>query len=77
MTLEIRPIELANDDDKEGRLVLHDGRLAAVLSKLSDQHPERSGRWFMELGFGALARCGMEFESLDEAKSWIERRLAG
>jgi hypothetical protein len=75
MKLEIKPIELDHDDDTEGRLILHEGRLAAVLSQLSDQHAGRSGRWFVECGFGPLARCGMEFESLDDAQSWIAERL--
>jgi hypothetical protein len=75
MQIEFQPIDLDEDGDNIGRLVLRDGRLAAVLSQLSSDHAARTGLWFMECGFGVLARCDMEFEDLESARAWIEARL--
>lgn len=75
MQIEFRTIELDEDGDNIGRLVMRDGRLAAVLSQLSSAHASRTGRWFMECGFGVLARCDMEFADLESARTWIKARL--
>jgi hypothetical protein len=76
ITLQPIPV-MAGSRDHEGRLVLADGQLAAVLVRLSDEvHGEERGGWFLETGFG---RCdGTEhpvFESLDEAEAWVRRRI--
>jgi hypothetical protein len=55
-------------------MVLIDGKLAAVLSRLSSDH-ENAGHWFLECGFGPIARCEVEFEDLNQAKSWIAKQL--
>ncbi len=75
MPLEIRPVELNDEHDREGRLVFQDGRLAAILSRLSDQHAARSGRWFLEYGAGPLASCNQEFDTLEAAANWVEHNL--
>ncbi len=76
ITLQPIPV-MTGSQDHEGRLVLVNGQLAAVLVRLSDEvHGEARGRWFLETGFG---RCdGAEhpvFESLDEAEAWVRRRI--
>lgn len=74
MKLELKPIELA-EDDNEGRLVLHDGRLLAVLSCLSDQHAANAGQWFIECGFGPVSGAERYFEDLAEAEAWFNAAI--
>jgi hypothetical protein len=57
LQISFQPIEvLTASEDREGRLVLVDGKLAAVLVRLSDQahHPLLCGAWYFEAGFGLL-----------------------
>jgi hypothetical protein len=67
--------------DTDGRLVLVDGRLAALLIRLQDEmHPEDlRGAWFVEAAFGALSEEAgtASFTTLEEAADWIKRRLSG
>jgi len=52
-------------------------RLEAVLTRLSDQHGDIAGHWFVEAGFGPLDRLDPPtFASLDAAQDWISERLA-
>ncbi|WP_445192366.1 hypothetical protein ACT009_17710 [Sphingomonas sp. Tas61C01] len=39
------------DDDDRAVLVMRDGRLAAVLTLLSDMHEGMAGQWFVEALF--------------------------
>jgi hypothetical protein len=77
--ISFQPIEvLTASEDREGRLVLVDGKLAAVLVRLSDKahDPLLRGAWYIEAGFGLLdGRHGL-FASFDEAIASIERDLA-
>jgi hypothetical protein len=75
MTLEFQPIEIHDQSDTDGRLVLHDGKLVAILARLSGDHAENAGRWFMECGFGSLSRKEEHFADLDAAESWINQQL--
>ena len=63
--------------DEDGRLVLANGHLVAVLVRLADQvHAERSGAWFLEAGFGPCACAQFPvFDSLDVAQEWVRRQL--
>jgi hypothetical protein len=67
-------------DDEEGRLVLVDGKLAAVVARLHDEsHPaEHRGRWHLEASFGPCAPSNREtlFASLADVRRWVERCLA-
>jgi hypothetical protein len=76
--LRLHPIEvLTASQDREGQLVLVDGKLAAVLVRLADtcHDPLFQGAWYLEAGFGALdGRHGL-FASLDEAAVSIEHGL--
>ena len=69
---------LTGSEDREGRLVLVDGRLAAVLVRLSDQghEPLLRGAWYIEAGFGFLDGRHELFASFDEAVASIERNLS-
>ena len=58
--------------DEDGCLVFRDGKLAAALVRLSEQHGDMAGRWFLEHGFGGLDGPWYPlFDSLDAAKDWI------
>ena len=74
----LQPIRVLTDSaDEEGRLVLVNDRLVAVLVHLADaSHEELTGLWFLEAGFGSWAspECAI-FDSLDSAQTWIAGRL--
>ena len=62
----------------EGRLVLVDGQLVAVLVRLDGDVDavELKGSWFLENGIGACSVVDPPvFRDLAEASSWVERRL--
>ncbi len=75
--LTLKPIEIdTGSDDHEARMVMADGRLVAVLVRLSAVHEFAAGRWFLEVGFGRL-RCPAPspFPTLDAAQDWILQEL--
>lgn len=75
MKLELRPIEIADERDQVGRLVLCDGRLVAVLCQLSDEHGDVAGRWFVECGFGQFGGVEEYFDNLEIAETWFRNAL--
>ncbi len=77
--LIFQPIPVSTrSNDEDGRLVLADGRLVAVLVRLAGQeHGELRGGWFLEAGFGCCAvRAPDVFRTLAHAEPWIEQRLS-
>ncbi len=77
--ITFQPIEvLTASEDREGRLVLVDGRLAAVLVRLCDQahDPLLRGAWYVEAGLGFLHGRHELFASFEEAVASIERNLS-
>jgi len=76
LILESMPVNTGSHDD-DGRLVLADGRLVAVLVRLADQaHAEQSGAWFLEAGFGPCACAQFPvFDTLEIARNWVRRQL--
>jgi hypothetical protein len=77
LNITFQPIPVALDDERvDGRLVLADSHLVAVLVKLSPSHEEFAGKWFAEALFGSLAEEGNPvFTDLEEARTWITSRL--
>ena len=78
MSLTLQPVQVATgSDDTESQLVFHEGFLVAVLVRLSDQHGDDAGCWFLESGFGPVdhARPPL-FADLDAAQAWITKRLS-
>ena len=77
MSLRLQPVQVATgSDDQESRLVFSDGFLVAVLVRLSDQHEDGAGHWFLEVGFGPLDDPRPPvFADLDAAQAWIRDRL--
>ena len=78
MTLFLQAVRVATGSDEEGMLVFDaDHRLTAVLTRLTDQHDEASGYWFLEAGLGRLdGPDHPTFADLDAAQHWINQRLA-
>jgi hypothetical protein len=79
MNLRLQPVQVATgSNDTESQLVFADGCLVAVLVRLSDDHQDEAGMWFLEAGFGSVADPRQpKFADLDEAQDWIMRRLVG
>ena len=62
----------ADSPDREALLVFRDGRLLAVLSHLSDIHPDLQGQWFVEAMFGNVPpRRPQVFETPDRFEEWL------
>ena len=78
MSYSLQPVRVATGFDEEGVLVFdEDHRLTAVLTRLTDQHDEVSGYWFLEAGFGRLdGPDHPTFADLDMAQHWISQRVA-
>jgi hypothetical protein len=72
MTFATQPVRVdTSAKDEEGCLVFADGRLVAVLVRLSDEHGEMAGRWFLEAGFGRLdGPQHPTFVDLEAAQAW-------
>ena len=71
-SIVFQPITIATaSPDSEGRLVLVNGALAAVLVRLADEihAPELRGSWFVEVAFGHLSDLSgnATFATLEEA----------
>lgn len=71
--LVLQPAKLAvGGQDEVALLVLEDGRIAAVLSRLDDPcHGKLQGQWFLEVGFGRCARSPKPFPHLADGLRWI------
>lgn len=78
MSLRLQPVQVATgSDDQESQLVFHEGFLVAVLVRLSDEHGDKAGKWFLEAGFGQVDDPDPpQFADLAEAQGWITARLA-
>ena len=69
---------LIDGHDSEGRLILVNGDLSAVIVRLDGQthDPEHKGLWNLEAGFG---RCSVRnaplFKTPKEAGVWVEQTL--
>jgi len=77
MRLRLEPVTIASVEDGEGILAYWNGRLVAVLVRLSDDHDKQAGGWFVEKAFGALDRpIHPTFATLDEARAWLASEMA-
>ena len=77
MRLVLRPVRVATGAEEDGLLVFDDGRLVAVLVRLSEENEIAPGEWFLEAGFGGLdGPDHPSFKDLDGAQDWIGERLA-
>ena len=47
-----------------------------MLVRLSDDHDDLAGMWFLEAGFGRVSTAALPlFADIDKAQSWIEQQL--
>lgn len=78
MSITLQPVRVATGSaDEEGCLVFADARLIALLVRLSEQHENFAGHWFLEAGFGRLD--GTEhpiFPDIEAATVWLDERLS-
>jgi hypothetical protein len=76
LSLQSARIETGSPDE-EGCLVFGDGKLLAVLVRLSAQQGDLFGRWYVEKGFGRLdGPAHPTFPDLEAAQSWISARAS-
>ena len=63
--------------EEDGRLLLADGKLVAVLVRLSDEYPqtELHGQWFVEAGFGPMLQRHEIFSTFEDAVAWIRQTV--
>ena len=73
----MQPIKVdTGGDDRDGRLVMANGMLVAILVRLEDEDHEQAGGWFLEASFGKLpCRSAPVFDTLDDATRWLRQRL--
>jgi hypothetical protein len=80
--ITLQPVEIkAQCADTEGHLAFADGKLAAVLVRLSEElhgGGGLAGQWCVEAGFGACAtgELSVWFGSLDAARDWVAERTS-
>jgi hypothetical protein len=75
--LTLQPVLVESGEEGDGCLVFRDGRLVAVLVRLSELHGEQAGCWFLEKGFGVLdGPQHPSFADLHAATDWMKARLA-
>jgi hypothetical protein len=68
VSLRVQLLPLLNGEDDQGALVFQDQLLVAVMSRLSEQHGRTEGFWYVECGFGPVAKvCDQEFPDMDAA----------
>ncbi len=76
-TFTLQSVRVATGTDEEGMLVFLDGRLVAVLVRLSEAHEGLAGEWFLETGYGPLSGPDHStFADLQTGLDWLEQRLA-
>jgi hypothetical protein len=78
MTSVLQPISIATGcANRDGRLVIIDGELVAVIVRLSDgMHGEEAGRWHVEATFDHVGRPLTTFATETEAEAWIVANAA-
>lgn len=72
---------LINGHDSDGRLILADDQLAAVVVRLDvEMHSAADrGPWYLEAGFGkcAASSSGLLWATPEAVGQWVVDRLAG
>lgn len=76
VTWQLIRIETGTSEE-DGRLVLVDGKLVAVLVCLSDDYPqpELHGQWFVEAGFGPIFQKHEAFPTFEDAVAWVRQTV--
>jgi hypothetical protein len=74
------PRVLIDGHDSEGKLILADSQLAALIVRLDGEHhvPEHRGCWRLEPRLGKCAvSTALLFRTPEEAGDWVRQRLTG
>lgn len=73
----LQPVTLdTGSSDQEGRLVLANGRVVAILVRLDAPEHEGIEGWFLEVGLGRLRGLRpAPFDSLEAATRWVRQHL--
>lgn len=58
---------------ESGLLVWKSGQLVAVLTEIDEEAYSTKGKWFLEAGFGLLSGTHRNFDTIEEAVSWVDR----
>ena len=77
--MEFQSVKVATGSaDEDGRLVLHNGKLVAVLVRLDDpNHGPAIGQWSLEAGFNGVDSTKPPlFANLAAAERWIGLQIA-
>lgn len=77
--IEFKPVKVETGSaDEDGRLVLHDGRLIAVLVRLEDpDHGPAVGQWSLEAGFNGIDSPKPPlFANLAAAERWLGLQIS-
>jgi hypothetical protein len=76
MKVRLEPVRIRGVEDGDGALVFWGDALAVVLVRLSDDHGDVTGHWFVEKGFGTLdSPTHPVFETLEAAAIWVAGEL--
>ncbi len=76
MEITWRPVRVGvGSSDEEGRMVLVNGKLVAILVHLTGAYdnPELRNKWFVEAGFGPLSEKHELFSTWEEAEAWVRQ----
>jgi hypothetical protein len=75
----LQPVTLdTGSSDQDGRLVLANGRVVAILVRLDASRHEGMEGWFLEVGLGHLRDLRpAPFDSLEAATRWLRQHLRG
>ncbi len=68
------PIQVeTGSSEEDGRLILVNGKLVAVLVCLSDanREPNLHGKWFVEAGFGPNFQKHEVFPTFEAVEAWV------
>jgi hypothetical protein len=80
--ITLQPVQIeALCVDSAGRLAFADGKLVAVLVRLSEElHSTdgKAGQWCLEAGLGpcAVNVLSVRFDSLEAARGWVAERIS-
>lgn len=58
---------------ESGVLVWKFGQLVAILTRIDEEAYSTKGKWFLETGFGLLSGQHRNFDTIEEAVSWVGR----
>jgi hypothetical protein len=80
LDISFQPMRVLIDGhNSEGRLILVDGQLAAIIARLDGMahHSKRRGQWHLEAGLGKFfaLRTTHLFKTPEDAGAWVERTL--